>query len=261
MWVNTAVMTRGRHKLLQPRPHHRRCEIRMQFDLQDLAFVCEDSSVVKNIEDDLEREAVFATQALQTAVKARRLMIAAGLPFERPPTLQAQMLKTVEQMSRISRTHEEALKVDKLREDAKKQRINRKMGKQIQVAREQEKSKKRTEETKRLDMMRKKRTGTDDFEIDIDGQDKPKDGRKGRRSLTASKPGVSQKREARNERYGSGGKKRGLKRNSKESTDVDSFDPRSNRASFSKSFGKKGGNRPGKQRRQDARSKKASRRN
>lgn len=235
----------------------------MKFELEDLAFVCEDSSNVSNIHDDLKREAVFASQALAAAVKARRIIIAAGLPFDRPVTYQAQMLKTLEQMGRIDRVQEDAVMSEKKREDARKQRINRKMGKQIQVAREQEKAKQRTQETKRLNMMRKKRSEkdgtTDDFDIEIDSEVTDRERKLSKSSRNLGKPMISKKREARNERYGFGGKKRGDKRNTRESVNEDTFNPKRNKTSFFGASSKSGGNRPGKQRRQQMRSKKASR--
>ena len=258
-----------------------------------LAFDCESAIEIDDINDDFKRESALyepnyfkvpllsifhnfsIQQALETVVAARKIIIAAKIPFHRPEGYFCEMLKTDEQISNITRKKAEEKAALKAAEDARKQRLNRKYGKKIQVEREVEKQQKRSEEMQKLNKLRKRPfrdEEMDDFEVKVDEENSiMRDGKAGaKKPKRGSKPNVvSQKRKARNEKYGFGGKKCGLKKNDKNSVDQDNFDANKNRRDFrGLKLGKKSrfghgrnrtsSQRPGKQRRQQARSKKAS---
>lgn len=181
------------------------------------------------------------------------------------------MLKTDEHMNKITDRIQEQKEADKAAEQARKQRQNRKYGKKVQIAREQEKAAQVSENKKKLGALRKRKkpAEADDFDINVDYQDGDEDRSKGKGKGTARPAGkrgkaVSEKRQVRNEKYGFGGSKRGSKRNDKESTDAGDFDARRNKQPFlgvGKAGGGRGGangrgqKRPGKGRRQQMRNK------
>jgi rRNA-processing protein EBP2 len=207
-----------------------------------------------------------AKQALEAVAQARRLIIAAKIPFTRPVGYFCEMLKTEEHMTKIGAKVTEEKDAAKAAELARKQRLNRKYGKKIQVEREQEKQQQVTESKKKLNLLRKRKTmEKDEFDIDVEEEmfeDRDKKFRGGKGGKKTDKK-ISKKREAKNEKYGHGGKKRGIKRNDRESADQDDFNAGKNKSQFrglkgSGSRGKKA-QRPGKQRRQNMRSRTASR--
>lgn len=163
-------------------------------------------------------------------------------------------------MGRVAGKLAEQKESEKAAELARKQRQNRKYGKKIQIAREQEKAVKVSEEKRKLNLLRKRKpTRTEDeFNVDVDDEaifsDREDDNKKRSAPRAGGKraKSVSAKRKVRNEKYGFGGRKRGLKRNDKESFEADGFDARKNRQPFP-GMGKKKMNRPGKQRRQQMR--------
>lgn len=217
-------------------------------------------------------------QALETVLQARKLIIAAEIPYTRPVNHFCEMLKTAEHMSRVEKKAKEDKEAAKEVERLRRERMNRKYGKKIQKQREVEKQQQKSEEMKKVMDLRKKRPAPtsdnegegDEFGVGVEDDAKPSASRKG--SL-GKKPFLkrpkSQKREHRDSKYGFGGSKRGLKKNSKESVNEDTFDVRKNRAPFRGMGGgaKRGGmrkpggkpQRPGKQRRQQMRSKQNSR--
>lgn len=243
----------------------------MKHPLPLLSFECEKGIELEDVEDEIKREAAFMKQALETVTKARRQIIASGIPFDRPSDYYAEPLKTQEHMKRVSDRQIEQKEAEKAAEQARKQRANRKYGKQIQKAREQEKQSRVTEEKKKLTMLRKRKQekdsdDDDEFNINVEealGEAKPLRGAE--RRLAKKGKLISKGRQIRNEKYGFGGPKRGLKRNDKGSASKDVFNVERNRAPFKgmasgmKGKGKGGKTqRPGKERRQQTRNKKAS---
>ena len=161
-------------------------------------------------------------------------------------------------MNKINNKVSEEKEAKKAAELARKQRMNRKYGKKIQVQREQEKQAKVSEDKKKLNTIRKrKRENKDDFDIEVEEEisEKPKNKIGGKRQKA-----VSQKRQARNEQYGFGGNKRDAKRNDKESAGKDEFNAARNKAPFRGMKGGRNGKqqRPGKARRQQIRGRKNS---
>jgi rRNA-processing protein EBP2 len=162
-------------------------------------------------------------------------------------------------MNKINNKASEEKEAKKAAELARKQRMNRKYGKKIQIQREQEKQAQVSEDKKKLNTIRKrKRENKDEFDVEVEEEileKKPKNTTGGKRQKT-----VSQKRQARNEQYGFGGKNRNDKRNDRESAGKDEFNTARNKAPFR---GVKGGRkgkqqRPGKARRQQIRGRKNS---
>jgi rRNA-processing protein EBP2 len=59
------------------------------------------SPVISNVNNDFEREQAFQEVTLEGVKVARELLIQANIPYIRPPTMFAEMVKTDEQMDRI----------------------------------------------------------------------------------------------------------------------------------------------------------------
>lgn len=249
------------------------------FDLNNLVFYSEDRLSIQDINDDLKREKAFLKQALTCAAQAKRIILAAELPFSPPSGYFCETLKTKKQMDAIEnniKIEKEACKASEL---ARKQRLNRKFGKQIQVEREQQKKVETKSQIKSIENQRKKKTSgatptfltENDREFDINVmEEKGGEGeragvsKRSKNSSSFSNGASSKRRAERDAKYGFGGKK--SKRNTSDSTDIDSFNPKRNRKPFpgdkrgnggggnGRSFSTKGGNRPGKERRQKSRS-------
>jgi rRNA-processing protein EBP2 len=165
------------------------------------------------------------------------------------------MVKTDAHMTRIrSKLIDETASVKKS-EEARRQRDQRRFGKQIQAQIQQERQQKAKSLSDRVAAVKKKRkldqatdVGLDDVELDIaiesDNEKK-----------SAHKNGTSSKRRAvKDSKYGFGGRKRGSKRNTKESSQDFAF-PKSANKKPGVPGKKKATKRPGKTQRTNQKSK------
>ncbi|KAJ2856964.1 RRNA processing protein [Coemansia erecta] len=217
--------------------------------------------VVEKADNDLDRELSFYQQALEAAILGKQQVLKAGVPFERPNDYFAEMVKSDSHMARIRQKLLDQQKGIQNAEEAKKQRQLRKYGKKIQ----QEKIKEREDQKKaaleKISSIKKRlRSGdmgdADDFEIDIDSDgESGKKGKLGRdKAKGGRKPLPNKKRQNKNEKFGFGGKKRGMKNNTAESSaDLSSFSAKRNKSSKFVAPSKRGkSQRPGKSKRQRA---------
>lgn len=235
---------------------------------QDLQWIqrCDVTSLepiaVEKADDDLDRELKFYQQGLEAAIQGKTEVQKAGVPFSRPDDYFAEMVKSDTHMARIRQKLLDQQKAIQNSEEAKKQRELRKYGKKI----EQEKLKEREDQKKatldKIATIKKRlRSGdmgdADDFNIDLESDDDTGGGsgrmaRNGNRAGKGGKPMANKKRQQKNERFGFGGKKRGLKNNTADSTnDMTGFSVKRNKgANFSQPSKKGSAKRPGKARRQ-----------
>ncbi len=203
-------------------------------------------------------------------MKAKNLLLELGFGFGAPESYFCEMLKTQEQMSKIKKKVDDEKAASKASEDARKQRHMKKFGKKVQTETLMERTKKKKEELAKIAQIRKKRKtadGNDEFDIDVDSDDggalmtEKKKVIKNGKKVTVEKT-VGAKRQYKNSKFGFGGKKWDNKKNTRESTDDFEFNPSRNKRGFNS--GQKRGmavaKRPGKQRRQQMRSKAASKR-
>ncbi|KAJ2478720.1 RRNA processing protein [Coemansia sp. RSA 2131] len=211
--------------------------------------------VVDKTEDDLDRELKFYQQGLEAAIQGKQEVLNAGVPFERPDDFFAEMVKSDAHMARIRDKLITQQKGIQNAEEAKKQRELRKYGKQIQ----QEKLKEREDQKKasldKIATIKKRlRSGNlgdaDDFDIDVDSDDGA--GARSGPNKKGGKLAPNKKRQLKNEKFGFGGKKRGLKRNTADSTgDMSDFSVKRNKSTNFGGSAKKGkSKRPGKAKRQ-----------
>ncbi|OUM65475.1 hypothetical protein PIROE2DRAFT_21857, partial [Piromyces sp. E2] len=164
----------------------------------------------KTVHDDLKRELAFYEQGLAAAIEGRKKYKALNKPFSRPDDYFAEMVKTDEQMSKIRQNMIEESESIKNAEAAKRQRDLRKYGKKVQTEKLLEKNRNKKMEMEKINRLKRKRSDNndDDFDVSLDFDDND----------NKNKPQKSKKRLAKDKKFGYGGKKRGSKQNTAEST-------------------------------------------
>ncbi|XP_078352900.1 putative rRNA-processing protein EBP2 isoform X2 [Oculina patagonica] len=212
----------------------------------------------KSLHDDFQREMKFYKQAQATVNEALPKLNKLGIATKRPEDYFAEMVKTDDHMQRVRAKLLSKQQAMERSEKAKKQREMKKYGKKVQqeVLQKRQKEKKEMMEAVKSYKKRGKNTpissalteGGDDFQIQAEKDSSTKN--KGK----VIKRGKNAKRKRKDAKFGFGGVKKGMKRNSSQSfSDTSSF----NSAKHSKApraktghAGKKRKNvRPGKSRR------------
>ncbi|BCR95460.1 EBP2 family rRNA-processing protein [Aspergillus luchuensis] len=216
------------------------------------SLVSQEPIEVPDANDDLNRELAFYKVCQAAAMTARSTLKKEGVPFTRPGDYFAEMVKTDEHMGKIKKKLYDEAAAKKAAAEARKQRDLKKFGKQVQVAKLQQRAKEKRETLEKINALKKKRkadTGgpTDDssnmFDVAIDDAAQAGGGRKRGRDAEG---GPSMKRQKKNEKFGFGGKKRF----SKSGDAVSSGDMRDFSVKKMKGGPKGGGaKRPGKSRR------------
>jgi len=172
------------------------------------AFAAEEDPVL----NDFRREMLFHRQAQAAVVEGIKRLHELGIKTKRPDDYFAEMTKSDEHMQKV-RSNLMAKQEGQAKSERIKQiREQRKMGKLVQ---RQAKVQRHEEKREMLDKLKKFRKGNlqslDFLDDNKGGQSKRDNGRDGKK---ASK----EKRNARDSRFGFGGKKRGMKRNTKQSS-------------------------------------------
>ncbi|UZJ51442.1 hypothetical protein CBS101457_000762 [Exobasidium rhododendri] len=215
-------------------------------------------------DDDLKRELEFYKQALHTATQGRQLAKQANLPFTRPGDYFAEMVKSDEHMERVRQKLLDERAGLKASEEAKKQRELKKFGKKVQVEKQLERTKSRKDMDDKIKGLKRKRKGGldgedddgDTFDVQLESAITDKDSKRARTDSSSSRGrgaagrgrgGSNSKREAKDAKYGHGGKKRHSKENTRESTnDTSAGVYRENRGSRGGSGGRGGSSRGGR---------------
>ncbi|KAH7067335.1 eukaryotic rRNA processing protein EBP2-domain-containing protein [Paraphoma chrysanthemicola] len=198
---------------------------RIQLPYSKLAFseyqsvVTDEPVDIPDVEDDLNRELAFYKQSLSAVKDARKKLKKEGTGFSRPADYFAEMVKSDEHMGKIKQKLIDEAAGKKASAEARKQRDLKKFGKQVQVAKMQERAKEKKDTLEKINLLKRKRQGAeigntkeeDLFDIALDNDTKDSDRRKG-----DGKP--DNKRAKKDQKYGFGGKKRHAKSNTAEST-------------------------------------------
>lgn len=213
----------------------------------------------KSIHDDFQREMRFYKQAQVAVNEALPKLNKLGVGTKRPEDYFAEMVKTDDHMQRVRAKLLSKQKAMERSEKAKKQREMKKYGKKVQqeVLQKRQKEKREMMEAVKNYKKRGKNTpvdakstagGPDEFQIQTE-----------RESSTINKGkvikrGKNAKRKRKDSKYGFGGVKKGMKRNSKQSfSDVSSFNSsihsKAPRAKAGNAGKKRKNTRPGKSRR------------
>jgi rRNA-processing protein EBP2 len=96
---------------------------------------------IEDIQDDLKRELAFYAQSLDAAKRGRALLKSEGVPFSRPKDYFAEMVKDDGHMELVKARLVEEASAKKASSEARKLRDLKKFGKQVQVAKLQERQK------------------------------------------------------------------------------------------------------------------------
>ncbi|KAI1214604.1 Ebp2-domain-containing protein [Annulohypoxylon truncatum] len=215
---------------------------------------------IEDIQDDLKRELAFYAQSLDAAKRARALLKAEGVPFSRPTDYFAEMVKDDGHMEKVKAKLVEEASAKKASAEARKQRDLKKFGKQVQVAKLQERQKAKRETLEKIKTLKRKRqessgdlgaTEADLFDVGVDAElsahnakrafSRGKDGERSGPSSSATRGGPNNKRQKKNEKYGFGGKKRHAKSGDAVSSgDLSSFSARGMKSGFGARGGRGG---------------------
>jgi rRNA-processing protein EBP2 len=114
-----------------------------------------DQVEIADVDDDLNRELAFYRQSLDAAKGARSLLKKEGVPFTRPTDYFAEMVKTDEHMGKIKQKMVDDAASKKAAAEARKQRDLKKFGKQVQVAKLQERDKAKRETMEKIKVLKR----------------------------------------------------------------------------------------------------------
>ncbi|KIN05117.1 hypothetical protein OIDMADRAFT_177430 [Oidiodendron maius Zn] len=170
---------------------------------------------IPDVSDDLNRELVFYSQSLSAVQEARKLLKAEGVSFTRPTDYFAEMVKADEHMAKIKAKLIDEAASKKASAEARKQRDLKKFGKQVQVAKMQERAKETKETMEKIKALKRKRQGADTsatqeedlFDVAIDNELSSKHNSSGGKPSRTDRMGPN-KRQKRDAKFGFGGKKR-----------------------------------------------------
>jgi rRNA-processing protein EBP2 len=110
---------------------------------------------IPDVADDLKRELAFYSQSLEAVKEARTLLKKEKAPFSRPTDYFAEMVKADEHMARIKAKLIEEAAGKKASAEARKQRDLKKFGKQVQVAKLQERQKEKTSTLEKIKSLKR----------------------------------------------------------------------------------------------------------
>lgn len=110
---------------------------------------------IEDISDDLNRELQLYAQSLEAAKRARALLRAEGVPFSRPKDYFAEMVKDDGHMEKVKAKLVEAATNKKAAAEARKLRDLKKFGKQVQVAKLQERHKEKRETLEKIKALKR----------------------------------------------------------------------------------------------------------
>ncbi|CAG11568.1 unnamed protein product, partial [Tetraodon nigroviridis] len=193
------------------------------------------------VDDDFQREMLFYRQAQATVLQALPLLSKHGIATKRPEDYFAEMAKSDLHMQKIRKKLISKQMIMERSEKAKKLREQRKFGKKVQIEVIQKRQK---EKKAMMSAVKKYQKGMTDKLDFLEGDKREKNTTQGSKKVL-NKKGSSGKRKYKDQKFGFGGKKSGMKWNTKDSyNDVSSF-----RAKVAHGRGNKGGKkgRGGKQ--------------
>ena len=110
---------------------------------------------IEDVNDDLGRELAFYKQSLDAAIEAHKLLSKEGVPFTRPKDYFAEMVKSDEHMDKIKSKMVEEAANKKAAADARKQRDLKKFGKQVQVAKLQERDRAKRQTLDKINQLKR----------------------------------------------------------------------------------------------------------
>lgn len=110
---------------------------------------------IPDVSDDLQRELAFYTQSLEAVRKGRTKLLSEGVPFSRPKDYFAEMVKEDAHMDKVKAKLVEEASAKKASAEARKLRDLKKYGKQVQVAKLQERQKEKRETLEKIKTLKR----------------------------------------------------------------------------------------------------------
>lgn len=110
---------------------------------------------ISDVNDDLNRELAFYKQSLDAVNEARVLLKKEGIPFSRPTDYFAEMVKSDEHMEKIKQRMMDEAANKKAATEARKQRDLKKFGKQVQIAKLQERDKSKRATLDKINLLKR----------------------------------------------------------------------------------------------------------
>ena len=110
---------------------------------------------IKDVNDDLTRELAFYKQCLDAANEGRDLLKKEGVPFSRPIDYFAEMVKNDEHMGKIKAKMVDEAANKKAAAEARRQRDLKKFGKQVQIAKLQERDKAKRDTLDKINLLKR----------------------------------------------------------------------------------------------------------
>lgn len=128
---------------------------------QSVISSTETAEAIPDVSDDLQRELAFYSQSLEAVKKARKLLKVEGVPFSRPKDYFAEMVKEDAHMERVKAKLVDEASNKKAAAEARKQRDLKKFGKQVQVAKLQERQKAKRETLEKIKTLKRSKFPND----------------------------------------------------------------------------------------------------
>lgn len=119
------------------------------------SLVSQEPIEVTDPNDDLNRELAFYKVCQAAAIEARGLLKKEGIPFTRPGDYFAEMVKNDEHMDKIKKKLYEEAAGKKAAAEARRQRDLKKFGKQVQVAKLQQRAKEKRDTLEKINALKK----------------------------------------------------------------------------------------------------------
>lgn len=205
-----------------------------------------------SVHDDLKREVAFYNNTVASVRLAKERLKREGVAYKRPEDYFAEMLKSDAHMAKVKdKLIYEQKKIAAV-EERKKSQAHRKVAKELQAEKVKQRTQQKKDTLDAVKQWKKRKAGdskglqdTDDQQLedimrgdgDVNAFGKRKrgaDGGNDRRDSKKPRVHVNKGRETRDKKYGFGGKKRGLKHNSRESTNDMSRFPGAHKANKGK---------------------------
>jgi rRNA-processing protein EBP2 len=144
----------------------RKAHDRIALDISKMAFSAHQAitaqtntaNSIPDIDDDLNRELAFYAQSLAAVKQGRVLLMKEGVPFTRPTEYFAEMVKSDEHMGKVKDKLRDEAANKKAATEARRQRDLKKFGKQVQVAKLQERAKEKRETLDRINVLKRSTT-------------------------------------------------------------------------------------------------------
>jgi len=119
------------------------------------SLISTDPLSIPDVNDDLTRELAFYTSSLSGARLARSLLKKEGVPFSRPADFFAEMVKSDDHMGKVKKKLYDEAAAKKASVEARKQRDLKKFGKQVQIAKLQERDRAKKESLEKINSLKR----------------------------------------------------------------------------------------------------------